>query len=383
MHFEFATAARIVFASGALSRAPNIVREFGTRALVITGRNRTRAAPLIEGLERAGCKTSLFATNGEPTLEIVRKGAQIARQDCELVIGFGGGSAIDTAKAVAALAPNSGEPLDYLEVIGKGKPLEHAPLPVIAIPTTAGTGAEVTRNAVLGSPEHRVKASLRSPLMPPRAAIVDPDLTLDLPENITASTGLDTLTQLIEPYVSKRANLMTDLFCREGLKRVSQALPQAFRNGGDRGARDSMSFASLLSGLALANAGLGVVHGFAAPLGGMLEAPHGALCAAVLPYGMAMNIRALRERAPESDALARYAEIAGILTGSADAEPEDGTAWVRKLCKQLAIPPLRTYGLRSEQIPQLVEQALRANSMKANPIPLTMKESMEIARLAL
>ena len=383
MHFEFATAARIVFASGALSRAPNIVREFGTRALVITGRNRTRAAPLIEGLERAGCKTSLFATNGEPTLEIVRKGAQIARQDCELVIGFGGGSAIDTAKAVAALAPNSGEPLDYLEVIGKGKPLEHAPLPVIAIPTTAGTGAEVTRNAVLGSPEHRVKASLRSPLMPPRAAIVDPDLTLDLPENITASTGLDTLTQLIEPYVSKRANLMTDLFCREGLKRVSQALPQAFRNGGDRGARDSMSFASLLSGLALANAGLGVVHGFAAPLGGMLEAPHGALCAAVLPYGMAMNIRALRERAPESDALARYAEIAGILTGSADAEPEDGTAWVRKLCKQLAIPPLRTYGLRSEQIPQLLEQALRANSMKANPIPLTMKESMEIARLAL
>ncbi|MBV8807696.1 MAG: iron-containing alcohol dehydrogenase [Acidobacteriaceae bacterium] len=383
MHFEFATAARIVFASGALSRAPNIVREFGTRALVITGRNRTRAAPLIEGLERAGCKTSLFATNGEPTLEIVRKGAQIARQDCELVIGFGGGSAIDTAKAVAALAPNSGEPLDYLEVIGKGKPLEHAPLPVIAIPTTAGTGAEVTRNAVLGSPEHRVKASLRSPLMLPRAAIVDPDLTLDLPENITASTGLDTLTQLIEPYVSKRANLMTDLFCREGLKRVSQALPQAFRNGGDRGARDSMSFASLLSGLALANAGLGVVHGFAAPLGGMLEAPHGALCAAVLPYGMAMNIRALRERAPESDALARYAEIAGILTGSADAEPEDGTAWVRKLCKQLAIPPLRTYGLRSEQIPQLVEQALRANSMKANPIPLTMKESMEIARLAL
>ena len=383
MQFEFATAARIVFASGALSRAPNIVREFGARALVITGRDRTRAAPLIEALERAGCKTSLFAIHGEPSLETVRRGAQAARQDCQIIIGFGGGSAIDAAKAIAALAPNSGEPLDYLEVIGEGKPLEHAPLAVIAIPTTAGTGTEVTRNAVLGSPEHRMKASMRSPLMLPRAAIIDPDLTLDLPDSITASTGLDTLTQLIEPYVCNRANPMTDLFCRQGLKRASHALPQAFRNGRDRSARESMSFASLLSGLALANAGLGVVHGFAAPLGGMLEAPHGALCAAVLPYGMAINIRALRERVPKSDALARYAEIAGILTGSAHAEPENGAAWVRKLCEQLAIPTLHTYGLRSEQIPQLAEQALRANSMKANPITLTMDESMEIARLAL
>ena len=144
-----------------------------------------------------------------------------------------------------------------------------------------------------------------------------------------------------------------------------------------------MSFASLLSGLALANAGLGVVHGFASPLGGMLEAPHGALCAAVLPYGMTMNIRALRERAPESDALTRYAEIAGILTGSAHASPDDGVAWIRELCKQLAIPALHTYGLHSEQIPQLAQQALKASSMKANPIPLTMEESMEIAHLAL
>jgi alcohol dehydrogenase class IV len=383
MQFEFATAARIVFASGALSRAPNIAREFGARALVITGRNSSRAAPLIDALERAGCKASVFAINGEPELQTVRDGAQAARQGCEVVIGFGGGSAIDSAKAIAALAPNSGEPLDYLEIIGHGKPLEHAPFPVIAIPTTAGTGAEVTRNAVLGSPEHRVKASLRSPLMLPRAAIIDPDLTLDLPQKITASTGLDTLTQLIEAYVSNRANPMTDMFCREGLKRASQALPRAFCNGRDRSARESMSFASLLSGLALANAGLGVVHGFAAPLGGLLEAPHGALCAAVLPYGMAMNIRALRERSPESDALARYAEIAGMLTGGAHTEPEDGTAWVGKLCEQLAIPPLHTYGLGSEQIPQLAEQALKANSMKANPILLTKEECMEVARLAL
>jgi alcohol dehydrogenase class IV len=383
MQFEFATAGRIVFAPGALDSAPKIVREFGERVLVITGRNRTRAAPFVEALERAGSKASVFAIDGEPSLEAVRKGAQAARHDCSVVVGFGGGSAMDAAKAIAALAPNSGEPLDYLEVIGAGKPLEHAPLPVIAIPTTAGTGAEVTRNAVLGSPEHRVKASLRSPLMLPKAAIVDPDLTLDVPNAITAATGLDTLTQLIEPFVSSRANRMTDLFCREGLKRVSGALPRAFRNGRDRGARESMSFASLLSGLALANAGLGVVHGFAAPLGGMLEAPHGALCAAVLPHGMAMNIRALRERAPESNALARYAEIAGILTDNAHSTPEDGVAWVRTLCEQLAIPPLGAYGLHAEQIPHLADQASKANSMKANPIRLTMDELIEIARLAL
>jgi alcohol dehydrogenase class IV len=383
MQFDFATAGRIAFAPGALSLTPNIVREFGTHALVVTGRNRARSARLVETLAHAGFKISYAEIDGEPTLDAVRKGALLARQGCDLVIGFGGGSAMDAAKAIAALAPNSGEPLDYLEVIGEGKPLGNAPLPVVAVPTTAGTGAEVTRNAVLSSPEHRVKASLRSALILPRAAIIDPDLTLDVPANITASTGLDTLTQLIEPYVCNRANPMTDLFCRDGLKRVAQALPRVFRDGRDRSARESMSFASLLSGLALANAGLGVVHGFAAPLGGMLEAPHGALCAAVLPYGMAINIRALRERTPHSHALGRYAEVAGILTDSARAEPEDGAAWVAKLCQQLAIPTLQTYGLRAEQIPDLAVQALKANSMKANPIPLTLEESVEIVRLAL
>jgi alcohol dehydrogenase class IV len=241
----------------------------------------------------------------------------------------------------------------------------------------------VTRNAVLGSPEHGVKASLRSPLMLAKIALIDPELTRDVPREVTASTGLDTLTQLIEPYVSIRANAMTDLYCIEGIKRVAACLERAFQDGHDLGARESMSFASLLSGLALANAGLGVVHGFASPLGGMLEAPHGALCAAVLPYGTAVNIRALRARDSDGEALRRYGEIARILTGRANATPEDAVSWIGELCHKLAIPNLRHYCLDQGQIPELVTKAAQASSMKANPIQLTTEELTEIAEQAL
>jgi alcohol dehydrogenase class IV len=219
--------------------------------------------------------------------------------------------------------------------------------------------------------------------MLPKVALVDPNLTLNLPPEITASTGLDALTQLIEPYVSNRANPLTDLFCIEGMKRVAESLVRACRNGGEHQARESMSFASLLGGLALANAGLGAVHGFAAPLGAMLRAPHGALCAAVLPHAMAINVQALRRRAPEHDALQKYRDIARILTDCSTAEPEDGAKWVTGLCQQLAIAPLRVHGLDLQQIPALVEKAAQANSMKGNPIPLTAQELTEIAQRAL
>ena len=383
MQFEFATAGRIIFRPGAIADLPNIAREFGTRALLVTGRNTVRAAPLSADLQHSGIESSIFAVETEPTLDIVRAGVNAARHGCELVIGFGGGSAIDAGKAIAALATNSGEPLDYLEIIGQGRALECAPLPFIAVPTTAGTGSEVTRNAVLGSPERGVKASLRSPLMLSKAALIDPNLTLTLPPEVTASTGLDALTQLIEPYVSNRANSLTDLFCKEGMQCVSKCLLRSWRNGGDNHARESMSFASLLGGLALANAALGVVHGFAAPLGAMLCAPHGALCAAVLPHGMAMNIQALRRRAPEHEALRKYRDIASILTDRPTAEPEDGANWVAALCQQLSIPPLRVHGLEAGHIPALVEKAAKANSMKGNPIPLTAQELTEVAERAL
>ncbi len=380
--FDFATASRILFRPGAAADLPKIVREFGDRALIVSGRNPDRCEPFAAAMHDAGIEVSLFGIDGEPTVEAVRWGVQAARESAGVIVSFGGGSAIDGGKAIAALTTNSGEPLDYLEVVGAGRPLESPPLPFIAVPTTAGTGSEVTRNAVLGSPEHGVKASLRSPMMLPKVALIDPELTFTLPPAVTASTGLDALTQLIEPYVSARANSMVDLFCQEGIRRVVASLPLAYRDGANRDARVSMSFASLLGGLSLANAGLGVVHGFAAPLGGMFDAPHGSLCAAVLPYGMAANIKALRERASDHPALRRYGEVARILTGDPDAQPEDGAQWVAQLCRELEIPALRSYGITTEAIPSIVEKAAKASSMKANPLVLTSDELTAVLEAA-
>ncbi len=372
MRFEFATAARIVFGSGSSSEVAPAAAGFGKRALVVTGASAGRAAPLIQDLERGGVICLPFAVAGEPTLELIRRGAASAREDrCEVVVAIGGGSALDTGKALAALLTNPGDPLDYLEVIGRARPLAQPAAPCIAVPTTAGTGSEVTRNAVLGSPEHRVKASLRSAGMLPRVAVVDPELTLELPRPLSASTGLDALTQLIEPYVSSRANPMTDQLCVEGMRRAAGALPRVWDYPGDREAREWMSWAALLGGLALANAGLGAVHGFAAPLGGMFSAPHGALCAAVLPHAMEINIRALAARAAESAALRRYHEVARLVTGQPHASARDGVEWVAGLCRRLEIPPLRTYGVQEQHIPELVEAAGKTSSMKGNPIGIS------------
>jgi alcohol dehydrogenase class IV len=380
--FEFATATRIVFGPGTIQSLASLAQPLGARALVVTGANSSRAASALAGFETSGIAIRYFSLTGEPTLAIVREGVQAA-SGCHFVVGFGGGSAMDAAKAIAALAPNSGEPLDYLEVIGHGRALEHPPLPFLMVPTTAGTGAEVTRNAVLGSPEHGVKASLRSPLLIAKAALIDPELTLDAPAAITASTGLDTMTQLIEPFVSCRANPLTDVFCLDGMRRAADALPKVFRNGRDRDAREEMAYASLLSGLSLANAGLGIVHGFAGPLGGLLKAPHGALCAAVLPYATAVNIRALRERASDHDALNKYRRIARLLTGDSQAEPEDAVGYISDLCRSLGISSLRAYGLESSGISDLVAKTAGASSTKANPIQLSTSELVEIAERAL
>jgi alcohol dehydrogenase class IV len=362
--FEFATAGRIVFGSGAFDQLEAIAAAFGSRPFLVTGGQKPQAPAWPR-----------FSVSGEPTIELIREGV-IAFRDgtCDSVISIGGGSAIDAGKAIAAAAANPGDLLDYLEVIGKGQPLDRAPYPFIAVPTTAGTGSEVTRNAVLGSKEHGVKVSLRSPLMLARVAIVDPRLTLGLPPALTAATGLDALTQLIEPRVSTRANPFTDAMCLDGIRRAAASLPRAYKQGDDEEARADMAYASLLGGLALANAGLGVVHGFAAPVGGMFDAPHGAVCAALLPAGMHANISALRTREPENPALDRYREIAALLTGNPDATPEDGAEWVRNLTQDLSIPSLSAWGIREGDIPGLVEKAARASSMKANPLVLTNAE---------
>jgi alcohol dehydrogenase class IV len=379
MRFEFATAVRIVFGAGKGREVGEIAREFGRSALVVTGKNPGRAGVLIGLLREQNLESRIYAASGEPDIGSVERGvAQAKEAGCDFVISLGGGSAIDAGKAIAAMLTNEGQLLDYLEVVGQNKPLQRPPAPFMAIPTTAGTGSEVTRNSVLASPEHRVKVSLRSPLMLARVALVDPELTYDLPPSLTASTGLDALTQLIEPYVCSRANPMTDALCLEGIPRAARALRRAFENGQDPVAREDMSVASLFGGLALANAGLGAVHGFAGPIGGMFPAPHGAVCAALLPHVMATNILASRERSPEGDTIRRYDRIAQLLTGESKATANDGVQWVRELVMALGIPPLKTYGVRPSDVMDLVEKAAKASSMKANPLPLTRDELAEV-----
>lgn len=384
IQFEFATAARIIFGSGSLYNLGAIAPKMGRRALVVLGSNPLRAASLLDILAGQTIKASNFTVIGEPTVELVRQGVAQARQEqCDLIIGFGGGSALDTGKAIAALLTNGGDPLDYLEIIGRGQPITRPAAPYIAIPTTAGTGAEVTRNAVLGSPEHKVKVSLRSPLMLPRLALVDPELTLTMPPPVTASTGLDALTQLIEPYVSPKASPLTDAFCLEGLNRAARSLPTAYRDGDNLPAREDMSLASLFGGLALANAGLGAAHGFAGPFGGMFDAPHGAVCAALLPHVLEINIRAMYKRQPRSQALTRYEEVAQILTGNPEAAAVDGVVWVEKLCRNLQIPGLGAYGLTQAYFPELIQKARQSSSMQGNPVKLTDDEMQEILERAM
>jgi alcohol dehydrogenase class IV len=385
MNFEFATATRVLFGSGRVSELPRLASAFGTRVLVVTGRSPQRAARLIADLESHGLKPRSVLIPGEPTTDMVMDAARDGIESgIEMVISVGGGSAIDAGKAIAAMLTNPGELLDYLEVIGQGRSIQRIPAPFLAVPTTAGTGAEVTRNAVLASPQHRVKVSLRSPLLLPRVALVDPNLTHDLPPAVTAATGLDALTQLIEPFVSCRANPMTDALCREGLVRAARSLPVAWEHDATPAdakqrerylrAREEMALASLFSGLALANAGLGAVHGFAAPIGGRFRAPHGAVCAALLPHVTMANVRALRERAPGSDALGRYSEIARTVTGDDKATAEQLVDWITHLVVTLRIPGLSRYGITQGHVPELVEQAGQASSMKGNPIVLTPAE---------
>jgi alcohol dehydrogenase class IV len=301
----------------------------------------------------------------------------------ELVVACGGGSVIDLGKAAAALLTNLQDPFEYLEVVGRGLPLVRPALPVVALPTTAGTGAEVTKNAVLASPEHQVKASLRHDSMLPAVAIVDPELTLSVPAAVTAATGLDALTQCLEPFVSCLSNPLTDAIALEGLRRGARALPLAFRNGSDLAAREDMALCSLFGGLSLANAKLGAVHGFAAPIGGQFDAPHGAVCARLLPPVMRANIAALRERQPKSPLLARFDVVAQALTGQPQAKAADGIAFVQALADELAIPGLASYGVTAANIPDLVTKAAAASSMKGNPLPLTPAELSAILEQAL
>jgi alcohol dehydrogenase class IV len=305
-------------------------------------------------------------------VDLVRAATAAARaHGADVVVAIGGGSVIDAGKAAAMLLGNGGDPLDYLEAIGAGQAITRPSAPCIAVPTTAGTGAEVTANAVLASPAHRVKASLRSRTMIPWAALVDPLLTVSCPPSVTAASGMDALTQCLEPFVSPMASPLTDAVAREGLRRAAAGLRRAYSDGSNLGARADMSVASLAGGIALANAKLGAVHGLAGVIGGTVAVPHGVACAALLAPVMEANVAALRAGAPDHPALARYAEAAALLTGQPGAAIEDGVAWVRQTVAALAIPGLGAFGLLPDQAGDIAAQAQRSSSMRGNPAALS------------
>ncbi|MBK5297779.1 MAG: iron-containing alcohol dehydrogenase [Vicinamibacteria bacterium] len=384
MPFAFATATEIVFGAGARATVAQRARLAGSRVFVVTGQSSAPSADVIAALEGCGLPLQRWSVDGEPTIASARAAVDAARQHgADVVVACGGGSAIDLGKAVAALLANPGDPLDYVESIGRGQALTERSVPLIAVPTTAGTGAEVTRNAVLRVPEDGLKVSLRSPLMLPALAVIDPELTRALPPALTASTGMDALTQLIEPFVSVKANPLTDAICLEGLPRVARALPRAFRHGDDMDARTDMALGSLFGGLALANAALGAVHGFAAPIGGRFPAPHGAVCAALLPHVMNANVRALQARCGEADRLDRFVRVARLLTGDPHASAGDGVDWVARLRAQLQVPGLGAYGLTREHVDDLVSAASVASSMRGNPIALDATELRDVLLAAL
>jgi alcohol dehydrogenase class IV len=373
--FEFATADWIIFGEGSAKRIADSALKLGSKPLIVTGKKQTRCKFLLDNFVGKNINFEIFSVDGEPTTGVVTECLNLAKNiKTDVIIGIGGGSAIDTGKAVSALITNGGELLDYLEVIGRGKPITKPTIPFIAVPTTAGTGTEVTKNAVIKSNEHSVKVSLRSPFMLPDIAILDPLLTYSMPKEVTASTGLDAFTQVMEPYVSIKANMLTDAICKEGIKRISRSLLKAFNNPTDAKAREDMCIGSLFGGIALANAKLGAVHGFAGPMGGMIGVPHGVVCGILLPYVIKANIKALEERKPISEVFKKYAKVAKIVTKNEKAKPRDLIQWTDELYEKLNMPHLSEVDLKEEQIEELIEKAKISNSMKGNPIVLTDEE---------
>jgi alcohol dehydrogenase class IV len=381
VRFEFATAGRILAGPGRAADLPGILAGLGSRVLVCTGGHPERHAGLLAGL---GGSAAVFPVGAEPTVELARAAVAAAREHgADVIAAIGGGSVIDTGKAVAMLLGNGGDPLDYLEVVGSGRAITRPAVPCVAVPTTAGTGAEVTANAVLAVPSHQVKASLRSPLLIPRVALVDPLLTVSCPPPVTAASGLDALTQCLEPFVSVQATPLTDGLAREGLRRAGTGLRAAYADGLDLAARADMAMCSLLGGIALANAKLGAVHGLAGVVGGTADVPHGLACAALLAPVIEANVRAARSSPSGADVLERYAEAARLLTGQLAASVQDGLTWIRETLTLLNVPGLAAFGLRPQEVDDIAAKALVSSSMKGNPVPLSHADLMAILLQAL
>lgn len=363
--FSFLTATEILFGRGQAAEAAPRTASLGKRVALLQGAGAQRADWLAAALEAEGCIVTRISVPREPDVPLI-EAALAAARGAEVIVSHGGGAVIDAGKAVAALLPAPRPMLDHLEVVGRGLPLDVPPLPFIALPTTAGTGAEVTRNAVIGVPEHRRKVSLRDPRMLPRLAIVDPALTDGLPRPITLASGLDAITQVIEPYICTRANPLTDALCRDAIPKGLAAL-QVLMAQEDPAARDAMAWVSLCGGLALANAGLGVVHGLAGPLGGLTTAPHGAICGALLPHALTLN----RARVTDPALAARIEEVLGWIGAAFDCPPDQAAVALAEWAGEHGLPGLSGLGVSAEDRAAAAGAAASSSSMKANPAALS------------
>jgi hypothetical protein len=364
--FGITAPGRILFGRGEAAKAAALIAGLGKRVLIIHGANGRYAPWLASDLSSLGCEIQGFPCPGEPTLAMLEDALDRARAiEPQVVVGLGGGAVLDLAKALAALVPQSTAPLPHLEGgTAPALPLAVAPLPFVAIPTTAGTGAEATKNAVIGVPEHRRKVSLRDDRMLARLAIVDPALTDGCPRNVTLASGLDAITQVIEPYVSARANPFCDAISLPAIGTGMAALMRLMQTE-DQGARDRMAWVSLSGGLALANAGLGAVHGLAGVIGGQTGAAHGAICGALLGPVLAMN-RRLAE--PGGRTATRLDEVCGILAGVLGGKPAGAPLALQAWARAAGLPGLIAMGLGAGDYRQVAEQALGASSMKGNPV---------------
>jgi alcohol dehydrogenase class IV len=387
--FAFRTAPEILFGAGKSDEAPEVVARLGKRCLLVTGRQSLersgKLSVIQERFERLGITSRRFSVEGEPEVRVIDEGARLAREGrFDVVVAVGGGSVIDTAKAMAALATNDGPAMDYVEAVGAGRGIERVPLPVVAVPTTAGTGSEVTKNSVVRVPELKVKRSIRSDLIVPRVAVVDPALIATAPRAVAASSGLDTLTHLVEAYLSKGAQPMTDVLVVPGMRMAFRALTQLAESRADASTWEAMALSALWGGIALANAGLGAVHGLVAPLGGRCAVPHGAGCGCLLPATFRTNVAALRARAPDSRALARAVEVADLVLpeSATDRSPERAADAFDSLREKLGVPPLGAYGVTEADLADIIAES-RAGSMRNNPIDLTDAELDGILRQTL
>lgn len=376
--FSIARLPRIEFGAGAIRKLPDIVAGYGKRLLLVTGARSFDASPaapaLFAALRERDCSWQQVRVAGEPSPRLVDDTVTALRGECfDTVVGIGGGSPLDAAKAIAGLLQPGNSVMDHLEGIGPELPYAGPATPFIAVPTTAGTGSEATKNAVLSEPG-RFKKSFRDERLVAEWAIVDPDLLAGCPPELIAADGMDAFTQLLEAFVSPRANPMTDAHARSGIMAVKDGL-LAWHGGGAEApaGRERMAYASLLSGICLAQTGLGSVHGLASPLGAWFPVPHGVVCGTLLATATEINVAAMKARQPDHPALPKYAEIGRRFAMQKGLNGDDARAFLLDVLRRweaaLAMPRLGDYGVASSDIPRLVADA--SPRLGTNPIALT------------